>query len=116
MYFSKKHTKMEHQKNFEKLFNGIIKHRLKKANSVNSYFHWCGFEDFKNNFLSGEGPFEFMYKDMIISLGGEDFGNKFSLANKDEVLDEKEYSSTPEMLDSLRVDGKSLKEIWDDLR
>lgn len=90
--------------------------RSKKNISINSYFNWKGFEDFKNEILSGEGPFEFLYKDMIIFIGGESFGNKFSLANKDEVLEEKEYFSTQEMLDSIRIEDKSLEEIWNDLK
>lgn len=53
---------------------------------------------------------------MIISIGKEGFGYLFSLANRDEVLEEIEYLSGEEMLNYIRVEGKSLKEIWNDFK
>lgn len=112
MHFSNEYPKEYNQTLFNKMYNS----HHKNYNFQKSIYFQNGYKGFCDYVLAGEGPFAFIYKDMIISLGGESFGNKFSLANKDEVLEEKEYFSTQEMLDSIRIEDKSLEEIWNDLK
>ncbi len=58
---------------------------------------------------------EFWYKDLILVITSEIGKATLYIEEKGIVIEEQRYGSPQELLDTVKIDGKSLQEIWDEL-
>lgn len=101
------------KQNDSKAFDILYKNILKLNRKFSGDFSW---DNFCKLFIQGEGPYEFVYNDIIIKAFGPSFGNILTLENKQGVYMKKEFDNPQDLLNSSIINGKKLKDVWHDLQ
>lgn len=86
--------------------------------------------EFFERYTTNHEEFKFKYKEFVIDLLYSSDGKKFAyyikeyikdetlwqyIKNRNKYLESKVFDSPQELLNNFRIDGKSFKDIWDDL-
>ena len=73
------------------------------------------YEHFVNCLVEGDYN-QFWYKDSILVFQSTKKESNFYIERNGLIAFKQKYKTPQELLDNVRIDGKSLKEIWDDLK
>ncbi len=88
---------------------------LKKSQQVNDseIFTW---EEFFERYTKNHEEFSFYYKNQVIHLITDFDGFYYNIGTEEKGYKiSNKFSSPQELLEKAKFDGKSLKEIWDEL-
>lgn len=107
---------LENERDRKRLISTLFIGCIRRSWHIKRFSEYLSWEDFYTQYLEGTESFKFAYKNMLLLLAGDDLGYYYILECMERVIESKSFSSRQELLDNIRIDGKTLQEIWDDLR
>ena len=98
-----------------KQFRYLYRQCVKRSSKYSSFEQYWKYDDFLASILSGDDPFEFVYKNELLTI--QQTGKQYVLTVETEAeAYQQQFASAEELVENATIDGKTFEQIWDELK